>query len=184
VPGLTPQPGFSMAKGLAVRAVLTALAIAVGLILATIPNVEGVSAVSFFAGYLTGWVSGGVIGATAMLLLSLLNPLGPAPPPVLAAQVAGMAVTGAAGACVRRPGGRLPAAVLLTAGLGVLLTAFYDFITNYGVAVSAGRWRDPAAIMIAGAPFAVVHVVSNAMIFGAVAAILVRRHPRPEGGRR
>jgi hypothetical protein len=173
-----------MAKGIAVRAVLTALAVAVGLILAHVPNIEGVSAVSFFAGYLTGWASGGVIGGTAMLLLSLLNPLGPAPPPVFAAQVVGMASVGASGALVRRVGGGAPRAVLVAVGLGTLLTVVYDVLTNYGVAVSVGRWRDPAAIMIAGAPFAVLHTVSNAMIFGAVGAILVRRHPHPEGGAR
>jgi hypothetical protein len=173
-----------MAMRIALRAVLTALAVSVGLILAHVPNIEGVSAVSFFAGYLTGWVSGGVIGGTAMLLLSLLNPLGPAPPPVLAAQVLGMAAVGACGALVRRVAGAAPRAVLAAICLGVLLTAVYDALTNYGVAVSVGRWRDPVAIMIAGAPFAALHIVSNAMIFGATAAVLVRRHPRPERGER
>lgn len=173
-----------MAKGIADRAVLTALAVAVGMILAHVPNVEGVSAVSFFAGYLTGWASGCVVGGTAMFLLSLLNPLGPAPPPVLAAQILGMATVGASGALLRRVGRGAPRAGLVAIGFGALLTVLYDALTNYGVAVSIGRWRDPLAILIAGVPFAVLHTVTNAMIFGAVAAILVRRHPRPGGGER
>lgn len=170
-----------MAKRLATRAVLTALAVAAGLALAHVPNVEGVSAVSFVAGYLTGWAGGCTIGAAAMLLLSLLNPLGPAPPPVIAAQVAGMAIVGSAGVLLR-PFGRARRAALAAMALGAVTTLVYDVLTNYGVAVSVGRWRDPAAIMLAGVPFAAIHTATNAAIFGAVAVFLTRRHPSPGGG--
>jgi energy-coupling factor transport system substrate-specific component len=165
-----------MRKGVATTAILIALAVAVGMIVLPVPNVEGVSAVSFFSGYLAGWRTGGLVGAMAMLLRSLLNPLGPAPPPVLAAQVAGMAVVGSSGFLLRRLGPTRARAGLWAAASGALVTLFYDALTNYGVAVSMGRWSNPAVVMLAGVPFAAIHVTANAMIFGAVAAIVARKH--------
>jgi hypothetical protein len=172
-----------MHKRIATTAILIALAVAVGMVVSPVPNVEGVSAVSFFSGYLTGWRSGAAIGGTAMLLRSLLNPLGPAPPQVLAAQLVGMVLMGAGGSLLGRVRGTKTGAGLAGMGLGAALTLAYDVITNYGVAVSIGRWRDPLAVMVAGVPFAVVHIAANAMIFGAVAAIVVPRYSFHPGGK-
>jgi hypothetical protein len=152
------------------------------MVVSPVPNVEGVSAVSFFSGYLTGWRSGVAIGGTAMLLRSLLNPLGPAPPQVLASQIAGMMLIGACGALARRVRPARSAAALAGAGLGAALTLVYDVVTNYGVAVSIGRWRDPLAVIVAGAPFAAIHVAANAIIFGAIAAIVLPRYAIGWGG--
>jgi hypothetical protein len=110
-----------------------------------------------------------------MLVLSLLNPLGPAPPPVLASQVAGMAVIGAVGHLVRVVGTRRAKLEILAMGSGAVLTLAYDALTNYGVAVSIGKWRDPLVVMIAGLPLAAVHVAANTMVFGAVAALVARK---------
>ena len=164
-----------MRRGIATTAVLIALAVAIGILLAPVPNVEGISAVSFFSGLLMGCWRGGLIGGTAMLLLSLLNPLGPAPPPVLAAQIAGMALIGAGGHLLRRGQvfrARFRALAMVSGGV---LTLVYDGLTNYGVAVSIGKWRDPLVVMIAGIPFAAIHVATNTMIFGAVAALAARK---------
>jgi hypothetical protein len=163
-----------MRKGIATTAILIALAVAIGILLAAVPNVEGISVVSFFSGYLTGWRSGGVIGGTAMLLLSLLNPLGPAPPPVFAAQVLGMALMGASGRLLGGPGGRVRLE-LRAMLLGAMLTLVYDGLTNFGVAVSIGKARAPLVVMLAGAPFSAIHIVSNILIFGATAAVVARR---------
>lgn len=171
-----------MHRRIATTAILIALAVAVGTVVSPIPNVEGVSAVSFFSGYLTGWRSGAAIGGTAMLLRSLLNPLGPAPPQVLAAQIAGMVIIGGCGSVLRRVGQARAQAGLAGAVLGAALTLVYDVITNYGVAVSIGRWRDPLEVMVAGVPFAAIHVATNALIFGAVAAIVVPRYSVSRGG--
>lgn len=172
-----------MHKRVATTAILIALAVAVGMVVSPIPNVEGVSAVSFFSGYLTGWRSGAAIGGTAMLMRSLLNPLGPAPPQVLAAQIAGMALVGAGGCLLGRVRRAEAGAGLVGMGLGAALTLAYDAVTNYGVAVSIGRWRDPLAVMVAGVPFAAIHVASNVLIFGAVAAIVVPRYSFGPGGK-
>jgi hypothetical protein len=44
-------------------AVFIALGVALGYALAAVPNIEAVSAVSFFSGYLLGRASGSVVGA-------------------------------------------------------------------------------------------------------------------------
>ena len=163
-----------MQKGMATSAVLIAVAVAVGLLLAAVPNVEGISAVCFVSGFLLGWKRGGLVGATAMVLLSLLNPLGPAPPPVFAAQVAGMGTIGMAGDLLKRARPGRARAGLYSMAFGAVLTLIYDILTNYGVAVSVGRWQNPAAIMLAGVPFSAIHIVTNTVIFGAAGALLAR----------
>src|SRR6476646_7192428 len=83
----------------------------------TIPNFEVLTLVVFCAGVLLGARDGALVGGVSMLLFSVLNPYGPAPPLVTAAQVLGSALAGVAGAWFaaaglpRRPG-PLRAAVL------------------------------------------------------------------------
>ncbi len=119
-----------------------------------------------------------------MLLLSLLNPLGPAPPPVLAAQVVAMGVIGCSGHLLRKTGSGKTRLELWAMGSGAVLTFYYDALTNYGVAVSIGKSRDPLVVMLAGIPFAAIHIVTNTMIFGAVAALVVRKRWLKLGARR
>ena len=57
-----------------------------------------------------------------------------------------------------------------TAVLGAFLTLIYDVITNFGVAVSymlLGMPAIPAFIstIVSGAPFSLVHVISNFFVF-------------------
>ena len=87
-----------MKSTLAVTAVLIALSVTLGLLLVAVPNVEGVSAVSFFSGAILGAGGGALVGTVSMGLFSILNPLGPAAFPVFLGQVAGMALMGCAGA--------------------------------------------------------------------------------------
>ncbi len=164
-----------MKSSLAVTAVLIGLGVTLGLLLVAVPNVEGISAVCFFSGALLGAAAGGLVGAVSMGLFSLLNPLGPAAFPVLGAQVAGMALIGCSGALslrlARSPGG----AALLAGVSGGVLTFLYDVLTNYGFAVTMGRWRDPLPFIAAGIPFSVMHVVSNVLIFAGVGAFVFSR---------
>lgn len=164
-----------MRSNVAVTAVLIALGVTLGLLLFAVPNVEGISAVSFFSGAVLGAGGGALVGGVSMGLFSLLNPLGPAAFPVLLAQVVGMALVGGSGAVwlrlVRAPG---RAAVL--AGLsGGVLTFVYDVLTNYGFAVLMGRWRDPLPFIAAGIPFSIMHVVSNAVIFAGMGTFIFYR---------
>jgi hypothetical protein len=177
---------------LSMAAALVGVGVAIGYMLAGVPNVEGISAVSFFAGYRLGAGPGALVGGLAIGIFSALNPLGPPLPQVLIAQIIGMGLIGAAGRIWRllvlAPGdGRIPKipgggwfgvgirrAEVLAAAMGAVLTLVYGVLADYGFAVSIGRWKDPLPVIAVGLPFSVVHVVSNCLIFGGLSAFLVR----------
>lgn len=116
-----------------------------------------------------------MVGALSMLMFSILNPLGPAPFPVLVAQVLSMGVVGACGRLWQRWAAGWTRPEVAGIVMGALLTLVYDVVTNYGVAVSMGRWKNPLVVIAAGMPFAVIHVASNALVFGSVGVVAVRR---------
>jgi hypothetical protein len=165
-----------MLTRLSTAAVLIAAAIALGYLLAGVPNVEGMSAVAFLAGCFLGAGGGALVGAVSILLFSVLNPLGPPLPQVLVAQVAGMALIGASGHLWRRLAAVVPRPEILAAALGALLTLVYGVLADYGFAVSMGRWKDPWPVIIAGIPFSTVHIISNAVIFFGVSLFAVRKY--------
>jgi uncharacterized membrane protein len=168
-----------MKSDLAIAAVLIALSVTLGLLLVAVPNVEGVSAVSFFSGAILGAGGGAFVGAVSMGLFSVLNPLGPAVFPVLLAQMAGMALMGCSGALWLKLAGSRGRAAVLAGVAGGVLTFIYDVLTNYGFAVTMGRWSDPLPFIAAGIPFSVVHIVSNALVFAGVATLVhSRKRPR------
>jgi hypothetical protein len=173
-----------MIKRLATTGVLIAAVVVIGWLLFAVPGVEGISATSFFAGYFLGAGSGMMVGAAGMLLYAgPFNPLGPAPPPVLLAQVVGMGLVGGSGGLWRLAAARVRRPEITAAAFGAGLALGYDIITNYGVAVSMGRAGSPLPVIAAGLPFSVAHVVSNAMIFTGVAALIARRYGfRTKGG--
>jgi hypothetical protein len=160
---------------LSAAAALVAVGVALGYLLAGVPNVEGISAVSFFAGYHLGIWGGAVVGGLTIGVFSLLNPLGPPVPQVLLAQIIGMGLIGAAGHVWGISALKTRFAGFFAVVMGLLLTLVYGVLTDYGFAVSIGRWRDPIPVIAAGLPFSVVHVVSNGLIFGGLGAFLVRR---------
>lgn len=160
---------------LSMMAILVAVGVAVGFLLVLVPNVEGISAVSFFAGYQLGVGAGAVVGGLAMGIFSMFNPLGPPLPQVLVAQIVGMGIIGAAGHIWGVFSMKIRFAEVLAVALGVLLTSAYGILADYGFAVSIGRWQDPIPVIAAGLPFSVIHVVSNGLIFGGLGAFLVRR---------
>ncbi|MFH1312826.1 MAG: hypothetical protein ABIJ00_06320 [Candidatus Eisenbacteria bacterium] len=157
-------------------AVLIALALALGYILAAVPNVEAISVVSFVSGYLLGGRSGAVVGGLSMLLFSVFNPLGPPVPAVLGAQVLLMAVIGSSGHLWRILAVAFGKAEFLAMGFGAVLTFVYSIAADYGFAVAIGRWKDPLPVIAAGLPFSVLHIVSNTLIFGGVSTFIVRKY--------
>ena len=165
-------------------AVLIAAAIALGYLLAGIPNVEGMSAVIFLSGCLLGTGGGALVGALSIALFSVLNPLGPPLPPVLLAQIAGMSLIGVSGHLWRRLIPVTPRPEILAAVLGALLTVIYGVLVDYGFATSMGRWKDPWPVIIAGIPFSIVHIISNAVIFFGVSLFAVRKYKLGADGRR
>jgi len=144
----------------------------------SIPNFESLTLVAFCAGVLLGLRDGVVVGALTMLLYTLLNPYGPAPPLVMIAQVFGMAIAGASGAMFARLGGaRWPAwtRAWSLALLALVITAIYDFSTNLATGLVFGQIR---YWLVAGIPFSLWHIGLNVALFAAVgtplAAVLAR----------
>ena len=164
-----------MKSNLAVVAVLIALSVALGLLLVAVPNIEGISAVSFFSGAILGAGGGALVGAVSMGLFSVLNPLGPAAFPVLLAQIIGMALMGSSGALWGKLASTQGRAAVLAGISGVVLTFVYDVLTNYGFAVLMERWADPWPFLAAGIPFSVLHMVTNALVFAGVGTFVFYR---------
>src|SRR5690606_15336859 len=67
-----------------------------------LPNVTLSILIVFYAGFYLESLAGMAVGVIAALIISLFNPYGLAPPPVLAAQVLGYALVGLLGAWSRR----------------------------------------------------------------------------------
>ena len=139
-------------------------------ILLPIPNVELMSLATFIAGAMLGTGAGAVAGAAAMGIYSILNPLGPAPPPVYAAQVAGLALFGIGGGLLANQ--RTRAVVLGAAGF--LLTFLYDVLTNLGTAWVMGALSDPWPVLAGGLLFGVGHMVWNTIAFALAGPPLVQ----------
>ncbi len=121
--------------------------------------------VVFCSGVLLGARDGALVGGLTMLAYSLLNPYGPAHPLVTAAQVAGNAVTGLAGAAFARLGlPSRPAAARLVAlvATAIAVTATYDLLTNVATGLVFGQMR---TWLLAGIPFALWHIGWNIALF-------------------
>jgi hypothetical protein len=168
-------------RKLALMGVLTALAIALKLPILSIPNVEFLTFVVFSAGFLVGMVEGTVVGIIAMsIYTTLIAPYGIPPAPIAAAQVLSMGLIGFSGGLARG----LTSAVLdrnvashsihllpVLAGFGLVLTLIYDLLTNLAWAFVMGQFWP---VMVVAIPFALIHLVSNVVIFLVLSPVLVR----------
>jgi hypothetical protein len=134
----------------------------------TIPNFEVLTLVVFCSGILLGARDGMLVGAVTMLVYSLLNPYGAVHPLVTASQVAGESAAGLAGAWFARAGGparSVPVRALLLALTAVVLTLFFDFVTNLATGILFGQVR---VTLIGGIPFALWHVATNVGLFAVI----------------
>ncbi len=172
MPGRRPRPALRPAERVALSGLLAALAAAGGFALAGVPNVEVVSLLVFLSGHLYGAALGAVVGALGEGLYSGANPLGPPPPPIFAGQVLGMAIAGVAGGIV----GALPAprrgtvrAVIFGAA-GVTVTLVFHLLTDAAYALVA---RLTWAYIVAGIPFYIIHLVTNAGLFAGAGPLVV-----------
>lgn len=155
--------------------VLSGTSVAVGFLLSSIPNVEGMSAITFLSGCLLGPIGGIAVGAIGISVFSVLNPLGPPLPPVLAAQVIAMSLFGLFGSMWKASTKKATTAILAAGLLGGVLTLLYGLLTDLAFAASIGRLRHPLPVIVAGIPFSALHIFSNVAIFIGVGGFLVRR---------
>jgi hypothetical protein len=130
--------------------------------------------VVFLVGAIFGISSGVVLGVLVMFINAFFSPWGFAGL-MLPFQVTGMVVVAIGGGLYRRikNGSYDAGSCIEVAILGAFLAFVYDVITNFGVAVSYMLVGMPPLLafvtaIISGALFSVMHVASNAAIFGLI----------------
>jgi energy-coupling factor transport system substrate-specific component len=167
-------------RKLALMGVLVALAIVLKLPILTIPNVEFFTFIVFCSGYLLGMIEGAIVGVISMsLYTTLITPYGPPPLPIAVAQITSMALIGFAGGFVwkfvpasfTQKSNSRPIITIFVIGIsGLVLTFIYDLLTNLASAFVMGQFWP---VMIAGIPFAFVHIASNVIIFVVLSPLLL-----------
>ncbi len=164
---------------LAITAVFIALVVTLGYAFIFLPNVEAVTATVFISGFLLGKKRGAIVGLLGEFIYALVNPYGASMPPLLAAQVGSMGLTGLLGGFV---GSRFKREITFKALLlvrfalwGILLTLIYDVATCIGFFTFAGfSPRQMLASLAVGLPFYAVHLISNTVIFASVVPVLLK----------
>ena len=169
------------ARKLALMGVLIALAIVLKLPLLSVPNVEFFTFIIFSSGYLLGIIGGVLVGIISMsIYTSIITPYGLPPLPIAFAQILCMALIGFAGGLAfkfnvvafdQNPSSRSFLPILIMGISGLVLTIIYDLFTNLAVAFVMGQFLP---VMIAAIPFALIHVLSNILIFVILAPLLLK----------
>ncbi|MEW5702501.1 MAG: hypothetical protein AB1792_09760 [Candidatus Zixiibacteriota bacterium] len=156
---------------------IVAAAFALKLPLFAVPNVEPLTLAFVLVGYAYGSVWGAMVGTLSMAVYATFNPWGAAIPPVWGAQIVGMGLAGLVGGLARPLLGRMGTPGRASAvAVGVAVTLVYDVLTNLAFAFAIGPF---VPVMIAAIPFSALHVLSNALLFGAIFPILGRWLTRP-----
>lgn len=177
---LNPRP-------IALFAVLSALCIGIQLA-PRFPSIGFTPLLVFLAGAIFGRLKGAIFGASVMFINGFLSPWGFAGM-ILPFQMAGMTIVGAAGGIYgqTRKDIYTRETSLETAVLGAILTIIYDLITNFGYAILYLYPSLPLlpAVITAigfGAPFTLVAVISNCVIFSIVFFPMVKTIQQFLGG--
>ncbi len=172
---------------MALLSVLTAVSLGIQLAPRP-PNVEFTSLFAFIVGILYGSLVGGFFGGFVMFVNGFLSPWGLAGL-MMPFQIVGMATIGFAGGIYKRyvVGAHSVQVCAEVAVLGAFLTLLYDIITNVGVAVPPTLTGVPWHISLIsalslGAPFSLVHIVSNIALFGSGFIPLIKAIQRVPGG--
>jgi LytS/YehU family sensor histidine kinase len=156
------------ATRVALIAIFAALAIGGNYALSAIPNIELSSVMVFLSGVLFGPVIGALVGFTAMLIYQLWNPWGPFVPPIGLAIIGCTLFIGIIGGILGKALNQIEYSdtrwFLLPILFGILLTLFFDLVTDIVYSLSFGV---PLVVaLVTGLPFMLIHIVSNATLFG------------------
>ena len=151
--------------------IFTALAIGLGFSLLMVPNVELITVIVFLSGLTLGIGWGVLVGGTAELIFSILNPFGSGLvfPPLLLSQIFSMIIIGAVGGLTRPLFFKREFSTKRIASLaitGFVLTFIFDSLTTLSYPFSVGfDWPQTIGIYISGIGFTILHQVSNAIVF-------------------
>jgi hypothetical protein len=150
---------------------MAALALVANYIFIVAPNIELGSSVLFVTGFLFGIEMAASSVLIIAIVFGIFNPWGVSLIiiEIWVAQVIGWLFIVAAGHIMGGRGRRAAAETFSAVEfgiVGILVTLFYDLVTNLGLAWSTGL---PFLLaLVAGLPFMLVHLVSNGIIFGLV----------------
>jgi len=166
-------------RGLVLSALFVSLTVALGYLLAGIPNVEMMSLCVFLGGVFTGARRGALIGGLSAAIFAFFNPYGASQPPLILSQAAGFALMGAAGGILR---GKILGdgymAVVISALSGFFMTLLYDTMTTaalaYVILGPEGFAGGVAGFFGAGLVFILVHVTVNTIIFSQAVVPIVK----------
>jgi hypothetical protein len=151
--------------------IFAALAIGAGFSLLMIPNVELITVIIFTAGLYLGAGWGFIVGGTAEMVFSGMNPLGSGLsfPPLFFAQIIGMAGVGFAGGVLRKVFMLKEYSLnkVIAVGItGLILTFIFDSLTTLSYPVSAGfDFSRTVGLYISGVGFTLLHQIANGFIF-------------------
>jgi len=171
---------MNIPAGISTAGLYIAFCAVIGFLLASVPNVELITLVIFFGGYIFGAGYGILIGGAAYFIYSAFNPWGSglAFPPLLAAQVTAMMIVGGCGGLVYRI---LPtfsskfARIILFGCCGFILTVLYHAALSVSTYQFAGFSLEQLKItLIAGLAFSAWHIVSNTIFFIILIPMLIR----------
>ena len=174
-------------KKICVIAITVALCIGSNYALVSIPNFKAMDFFVFISGFIFGPLVGASIGILIWLIYGVMNPYGFVPQVWLATMFS-ESIYGIAGGVIGRGtastnfySNRFGLSFLL--GItGFFLTLFYDLVTNI---VYALAFNIPIGIaLITGVPFALVHELSNTILFGTCSIPLIIALEKFIGGER
>ena len=151
-------------------AVFSATAIGLGFLFMLVPNVEFITVTVFLSGLTLGAVTGGFVGASSIMIYSILNPLGSglAYLPLLVGQIISMTGIGFFGALFGNILLKISSkpTIILSGLIGSFCSLWYDLITTVSFPLSAGYTFNEIIIYgISGLICTFMHVLSNAIIF-------------------
>lgn len=180
------SPKLSLKFGLSDVArvgIFSSLAFAVNAPFLVIPNVETFSVALFLSGIFLGIIDGLAVALVAGTIFVFFNPNGPQTMmPVGLAQIFGFMLFGFSGGILRRIILKNPnngKVIIITAIAGFVLTLWYDFSTNFVLAIL--KIYGPFWVtLIGGMSFAIIHITSNVIIFGLSSLIIYRIWKRIE----
>ncbi len=163
-------------------AIFAALAVALGLLFLSVPNLELVTATFFLAGYFLGRRNGITAAVLGEFTFSLLNPLGIASPPLMAAQIAGMALVAFAGSLIAK--GKFTfhgdeekfhiKQKLSLGAMGLVLTLIFDLLTSIGFLIFAGLTLPKLLTsLIFGMYYYLFHITTNMLIFAVLLPVIM-----------
>ncbi len=152
-------------------AMFAAVAVGVGFSLLLVPNVELITLTIFLAGLVLGPGWGILVGGTAEVVFTSLNPLGSGLsfPPLFISQVLSMMLIGITGGLCRPFFYRFKFNLRRVVALGLvgfLLTFIYDSLTTLSYPLSTGFGGPQIlGVYLAGLGFTFLHQIWNAVVF-------------------